>query len=78
MGNMYWTLGAIAVVLLVSLVAYARTGRSPKPLTEEHIRQALRDGDKLKAIRWHRELHGTGLEAAKFDVERIAAEEQGR
>jgi ribosomal protein L7/L12 len=75
MGDMYWTLGVIAVVVLVSIGGYLFTPRSPKPLTDEHIRQAVREGDKVKAIRWHRELHGTGLEASAFAVEQMAKEQ---
>lgn len=74
MADLYWWLGGAALIAVVALVSRLTREPSPHPLTDEHIRQAVRAGDAVKAVRYHRELHGSTLPAAKAAIDQLIAE----
>jgi ribosomal protein L7/L12 len=63
-----------AVVLLAAVVANSgksapNPGRALAPEEVERVRGVLRTGNKLEAIKLHRELSGAGLREAKDAVD---------
>jgi ribosomal protein L7/L12 len=71
MGLGFFLLGII-VVLAASVVYGASQPAPPTGLTDDHIREELRKGNKLVAIRWYRVLHRVGLKDAKDGVSKLA------
>ena len=68
--TLLYVVGAIAVVLVVSLIVVSRRAPLGAVLgTDREIAQAARDGRVNLAVRSYRELHGVGLKKAKEAVE---------
>jgi hypothetical protein len=69
----YVLLGVVVAVFAAGLVYSALQPAPPAGLNDEHIREELRKGNRLVAIRWYRTLHRVGLKDAKEAVNRLAS-----
>jgi len=65
----FFTLMVATVVAVVVLFI----GRKPIPNinSDVDIREILKSGDKLKAIKAYRQLHGVGLKKAKQSIKKM-------
>jgi len=84
-----WIIG-IAGVLVVIIVGVSQSRRQSRPMlfterytelnglliNEEAIREQLRSGNKIRAIKLYREQTGVGLKEAKYAVEMMEQERQ--
>lgn len=62
--------------LILSFIFQAWVSRNdPKEPTHADIVQALKNGDRIRAIRLYRKIHGASLGAAKAAISKISAEE---
>jgi hypothetical protein len=71
----YILLGVVLVVFAGTLVYAALQPAPPSGLTDDHIREELRKGNRLVAIRWYRTLHRVGLKDAKEAISRLGGEQ---
>jgi hypothetical protein len=62
----------LVVALFVAAIVYAALQPAPPAgLSDDHIREELRKGNRLVAIRWYRTLHRVGLKDAKEAINRL-------
>ena len=61
---------AVAVLLIFKGDSSAPE-HPPKGITDDDIRNLAQQGQKIKAIKWYRAIHGVGLKEAKDAVEEM-------
>ena len=65
--------GLVVTLLAVVAVNSYKSGSPPPPdLSDAQIYDLARNGKKLQAVKYYRQLHGVGLKEAKEAVEQIA------
>lgn len=68
----YLGIGVVIVVIALVLIARMTTPVPPQhAISDEDIRQLLRQGKRIQAISWYRTLHGVGLKDAKTAVDEM-------
>lgn len=72
---LYIVIGIVVVLALVALVLGSSSSAQlldlPKGANDKDIRALVKEGKKLQAIKWYRDLHQVGLREAKEAVERM-------
>ena len=61
------------VVLIVIVLKFGKSQPSLVDVTENDIIEAIKNKQKVTAIKYYRSLHGVGLKEAKDAVENIAS-----
>ena len=72
-----WFLIAIGVCFVIVLAFFPPKGKGDEDLgevTDERIRDFIKAGQRIQAIKAYRKLYGTGLKESKEQVEIIEAE----
>ncbi len=67
----------IAVAVIVLLIVFFKSNSvspSVSNPTDADVVEALKRGEKIKAIKYYREIHGVGLKQAKETVEAMKVE----
>lgn len=70
----YLFAGIIILFLILLLTRKPFDLEAPQNLSDEDIRRAAQQGNKIQAIAWYRKLHSTSLRAAKSAVEKMTKE----
>jgi ribosomal protein L7/L12 len=72
----YIVLGIVIVVLLLFLVTGGVSSDMdlPENIKDKDIRRIAKEGEKIKAIKWYRDLHQVGIKEAKEAVDKMIAE----
>ncbi|WDE96871.1 ribosomal protein L7/L12 [Lentisphaera profundi] len=68
---LYIILGILALVFILKVAANSSNIETPDNVTEEDVKQFMRDGKKIHAIKCYRQITGMGLKDAKDAVERM-------
>jgi len=71
----YIVLGIVIVVLLLFLVTGGVSSDMdlPENIKDKDIRRIAKEGEKIKAIKWYRDLHQVGIKEAKEAVDKMIA-----
>jgi len=67
----YVVLGFIAVLIILKVLSNSSSIETIETPTEEDIKDYLRNGKKLHAIKCYRKMTGVGLKDAKEAVEKM-------
>ena len=75
MGTKYIIIGIVVVGVAVLLMfkggSSSTPDNPPEGTTDDDIRNLALQGQKIKAIKWYRTIHGVGLKEAKDAVEKM-------
>ncbi|MEM7770284.1 MAG: hypothetical protein AAGA75_21650 [Cyanobacteria bacterium P01_E01_bin.6] len=71
----YVALGVIVILVVIAFSGQENRLEIPDHISDEDIRQAAQEGQKIRAIRLYRTLHGSSLKAAKAAVEEMMRNE---
>jgi len=74
MNSEYLWVAVIAVVLIIVFFKSNNVTPSVSNPTDADVVEALKRGEKIKAIKYYREIHGVGLKQAKETVEAMKIE----
>jgi ribosomal protein L7/L12 len=69
MALIYVAVGLGLAVLFILIMAGSNPEPPPENVTDDDIRELAKSGEKIKAIKWYRGLHGADLKSAKEAVE---------
>jgi len=72
----YIVLGIVIVVLLLFLVTGGVSSDMdlPENIKDKDIRRIAKEGEKIKAIKWYRDLHQVGIKEAKEAIDKMIVE----
>jgi large subunit ribosomal protein L7/L12 len=74
MTMVYIGLGIVVFLVVAVLVGKGKIPEPPANLSDDDIRKAAQQGQKIQAIKWYRSLHGVGLKDAKDAVEKMTVQ----
>ena len=72
---LYIVLGIVVVVVVLFVVTGGASAEMdlPENISDADIRRVAREGEKIKAIKWYRDLHQVGIKEAKEAVDAMVA-----
>lgn len=72
MDTLYIVIGlGLAFVFILIMNGSSAPEPPPENISDDDIREIARNGEKIKAIKWYRDLHGVDLRTAKDAVEAL-------